>query len=556
MAPRGKKHNKSYISKKSMRNIEKSSKTSALIVHEFQANKSNSNQTILINSTEITKNTIDRSQDTWSILILLVLYTLQGIPMGLSGSIPLIMKEKGVSYAGLSLFSLVSLPFSMKLLWAPFVDSIYFPKFGRRKSWLVPIQLLTGIIMIFGSSWVELWLEGKTDVHGPDIIDFHPNVNSLTYFFLFLYLLMATQDIAVDGWAITMLSRDNVGYASICNSIGQSLGYFFANQGFIALSDKKWCKTFLSRSTELVDLPDFMHFWGWVFIITTIIVAFFKTEHAYNSSEVVDGFFDTCKQVFYIFKLQSIHKITIIMLTCRIAFGAVDAASTFKFQEYGMPKSDFAMISPLLLVIGLCLPALLGNIVSTRPMNVLLIAIPTKIASSLLIWLLVMNTKEAYANNKTPSIYFFTSLTLTLLLNEIAGNAMFISFMSFFAKISDPSIGGSYMTLLNTICNIGAKWPNVLCLWLIPKLTFSTCYKAVDGVASSIKLNIVCANPNNNDVCNQNEGICVMDFDGYSVETCACVLLGLLWLILFYKMTLQLQSLPHSEWLVVGMKSV
>ena len=58
----------------------------------------------------------------------------------------------------------------------------------------------------------------------------------LTGFFLFLYFLMATQDIVVDGWALTMLSRENVGYASICNSIGQSFGFFLANQGFIALS--------------------------------------------------------------------------------------------------------------------------------------------------------------------------------------------------------------------------------------------------------------------------------------------------------------------------------
>jgi PAT family acetyl-CoA transporter-like MFS transporter 1 len=30
--------------------------------------------------------------------------------------------------------------------------------------------------------------------------------------------------------------------------------------------------------------------------------------------------------------------------------------------------------------------------------------------------------------------------------------------MAFFAKISDPAIGGTYMTLLNTIANLGSKW--------------------------------------------------------------------------------------------------
>ena len=49
---------------------------------------------------------------------------------------------------------------------------------------------------------------------------------SLTCMFFFLNFLAATQDIAVDGWALTMLKRENVGYASTCNSVGQTAGYF------------------------------------------------------------------------------------------------------------------------------------------------------------------------------------------------------------------------------------------------------------------------------------------------------------------------------------------
>jgi PAT family acetyl-CoA transporter-like MFS transporter 1 len=57
--------------------------------------------------------------------------------MGLSGSVPVLMKERGSSYSSLSLFSMVSIPFSVKLLWAPIVDSVYIKKIGRRKTWLV-----------------------------------------------------------------------------------------------------------------------------------------------------------------------------------------------------------------------------------------------------------------------------------------------------------------------------------------------------------------------------------------------------------------------------------
>lgn len=49
-------------------------------------------------------------KDTRQIFLLLVLYTVQGIPMGLSGSIPFLLQGR-VSYKELGVFSLVSLPF-------------------------------------------------------------------------------------------------------------------------------------------------------------------------------------------------------------------------------------------------------------------------------------------------------------------------------------------------------------------------------------------------------------------------------------------------------------
>jgi hypothetical protein len=70
--------------------------------------------------------------DLGSIALLLVLYTLQGIPMGLSASVPFLLQER-VSYKQQALFSLVSLPFSFKLVWAPIVDSTSFLGLGRRK---------------------------------------------------------------------------------------------------------------------------------------------------------------------------------------------------------------------------------------------------------------------------------------------------------------------------------------------------------------------------------------------------------------------------------------
>lgn len=72
-----------------------------------------------------------------NIALLFFLYLLQGIPLGLTASIPLMLQNRHVSYKEQAEFSLVFWPFSLKLLWAPIVDSLYSSKMGRRKTWVI-----------------------------------------------------------------------------------------------------------------------------------------------------------------------------------------------------------------------------------------------------------------------------------------------------------------------------------------------------------------------------------------------------------------------------------
>lgn len=137
--------------------------------------------------------------DEKNIAILLFLYLLQGIPLGLMQAIPIILTNRGVSYKQQAQFSLVNWPFSLKLLWAPIVDCLFWPRIGRRKSWLVPVQYLIGILMLFLSGYVNDWL-GLSD-------DREPRMEFLAIAFFSLNFLAATQDIVVDGWALTMLKR-------------------------------------------------------------------------------------------------------------------------------------------------------------------------------------------------------------------------------------------------------------------------------------------------------------------------------------------------------------
>ncbi|CAM9338726.1 unnamed protein product, partial [Pylaiella littoralis] len=491
----------------------------------------------------------DWKQDLPSIVLLLILYTLQGIPMGLSGSIPFLLLEK-VSYSEQAIFSLVSLPFSLKLLWAPLVDSLYFPSFGRRKSWLVPAQLLCGGMMLWARSVMDDWIgeDGKK-----------PHVKTLTGYFLALYFIMATQDIAVDGWALTMLSRENVGFASTCNTIGQTLGFFISQVGFLALYDPDVCnKYFRSEPSDvgMVTLSTFLQFWGVVFLATTGFVCFFKPEVESGVNDKILGLVDTYKQLYKCVRLPSVQSLASVLLTCRMAFAVTDAATSLKLVEYGMPKEEIAMLSPILVTLGMIIPIAVGRITAgSRPLSVFLWGYPLRILVTVIylgVLPLSRSVKEAHMMpGEGGSAKFFGWLITAVVLHEVASNCMFVAQMSFFSRVSDPVIGGTYMTLLNTIANVGGKWPNSLSLYMLERLTFSRCMTEVGDVVESAS----CATGDGEEACLEADGSCVVWLDGYNVQAVGCTIIGIVWLGTFARSVLRMQDLPAQAWLVSSKSS-
>jgi len=70
-------------------------------------------------------------KDIWDFILLVILYFLQGIPLGLAlGSLPFLLKSK-MTYSDMAIFSITNYPYSMKLLWSPIVDSIFNNKFWK-----------------------------------------------------------------------------------------------------------------------------------------------------------------------------------------------------------------------------------------------------------------------------------------------------------------------------------------------------------------------------------------------------------------------------------------
>lgn len=116
--------------------------------------------------------------------LLTVLYFAQGLPYGFfSQAVPVILREEGYSLTQISVYGLLFAPWGLKFLWAPYVDA-----YGTRRRWLVSLQLSSAVVALVLAT-----------------LDLSGSLVWLLIGIAVINLLSATQDIATDGLAVSML---------------------------------------------------------------------------------------------------------------------------------------------------------------------------------------------------------------------------------------------------------------------------------------------------------------------------------------------------------------
>jgi PAT family beta-lactamase induction signal transducer AmpG len=153
--------------------------------------------------------------------ILSVFYLVQGLPFGFQAkALPVYLTTHGLTLTEVGFAGAVSLPWLLKPLWAPFVDRYANVRFGRRRSWIVPLQAALASTCL-GLAFVPS--------------------EALAWFFVLITLtnlFAATMDIAVDGLAVDMLEPAQLGWGNIAQVVGYKIGMLCG--GGILLWASQW----------------------------------------------------------------------------------------------------------------------------------------------------------------------------------------------------------------------------------------------------------------------------------------------------------------------------
>lgn len=300
----------------------------------------------------------------------------------------------------------------MKILWAPIIDSVYVKSWGRRKSWMVPSQFLIGAFMLFLAENVDEWL-GHGDLQRPRIF-------LLASVFFVLYFLTATQDVAVDGWALTMLR--NVSYAATCNQIGQTIGFSFSFAALIVFESKDFCNEFIfiePREQGLITFASFLRCCGIGFIVVTTLIAFFKREDPGVQEELEEhpdyGVKKAYPILWKILKKKPVLRLSLFVVSEKICIVACDAIAVLKLMDYGIPRDKIALIGFVKLPLMILIPVIFSKKITGKfPMDVFIKCFPYRMFTICAMTGFVFYTPQMIKNG-IPRSYYLVYLCLKLM---------------------------------------------------------------------------------------------------------------------------------------------
>lgn len=361
--------------------------------------------------------------------------------------------------------------------------------------------------------------------------------------------------------ALTLLRPTNLGLASSANTLGQTLGWLVGYALFTWLQSK-----------GLISLSQFLSICGGLFLVSTMVLTFFKRENKRSqiATEEPPGLVATYKVVWNILRHPLMLPTILLLMIYKVGFSTGEVVTSLKLVEAGVPRSTVAVLALPMVPVKVVLTVLLGRwVAGNRPLSLWLFAFLPRLLLCLILVLMVywastlsllpssVHLGEASAID-LPFTYE-ASLIGVYSLHMTTSYTMQIAIMAFFARVSDPMVGGTYMTFLNTINNLGTMWPRSAVLWLVDKISSIECRQQpslmANSTVSSEETILSCSTSEEAERCDLAGRRCITVRDGYYILGPVCAALGCLLLVWVWRTASQLQREPREAWRVTTSNS-
>ena len=497
--------------------------------------------------------------------LIIVLYTIQELFSynGIGKVIALILKEKNWPENDINLFNFSKYIIGVKILLGPIIDTFYNKSFGRRKSWIIPTAMATGVITIFLSYNFEDYL---VKFSGWEL----SGVYSLGLIF------NSACNVAINGFVLSVITRENIGLVGIAMTFGINLGRLLANGLATILRDPNFCNKYIrpylgltNKDYPFVTFSIILNYFGVVYVLGSAIFMFYSEKKVepqhYRSKNGIGekiNFLKNLKIILNILKRPVIFMYIILVASFSMGSFIVENAFEQKLVNLGYSESKIWNIEFVGYGVKLILPWLFHSKINcTVPLRLFNKCWFSLILLSFFSMVLIYCTRVIGGINQESDFYGQENLMNNLPDYWVYGIASFLilkiailvtawtCIMSFLSKISDPMVGATSLTVLIMIYNIRHLLLSPLYMKGIEYFTSYACFydsQIGDNNEDDSKLNL------NMTDCAIQKGHYSIKTDGYYIFGSICCISSMLMYISLRHRIHQIDNYTRKNWFYKG----
>jgi PAT family acetyl-CoA transporter-like MFS transporter 1 len=215
----------------------------------------------------------------------------------------------------------------------------------------------------------------------------------------------------------------------------------------------------------VLSLSGYLTFWGWVYLVVTVGMAFLKKEEKTKNR---DGIASVYKAMWKVLKLKrtyipqsiewfsgdirtdgntDVQSFVIVHLISKFGFQANDAVTNLKLLDKGFSQEDMALTVLIDFPFEIGLGYYAGKWCAYFPAMKLW---QWAFIGRLIAACLAQVTVYIFPRDGTVQTWYLLVVIAEHIFSTFTSTVMFVAVSAFHAKIADPEIGGTYMTLLAT----------------------------------------------------------------------------------------------------------
>ncbi len=367
-----------------------------------------------------------------------------GLPLLLtSATLGTWLADVGVNKTTIGLFALVGIPYSLKFLWASFLDTNIklrlLKKMGRRRIWILIFQILI---------CVNIFIMAHID---PII-----NTMQMAIFAITLAFFSASQDIAIDAWRIEINEEKELGLGAALYVTGYRIALLAAGAGALVIADiYSWKLSFIILSC--------------IYPLGIILVLSIKIEDKSSNVKVIEKSLkniieERVLKPFYDFIIKKNWILILVFIACFKWGDALLGVLSQPFMlEIGFSKSEIAAISKVYGLGATLIGLFVGGYFISKYGIILALWITAflQLFSNLVFILLASKGYDLYI------------LMLTISIENLSGGMGTAAFIAYLSSLCNVQFSAFQYALLSSFMSFSRTWLASPAGWIIDNLNWN-----------------------------------------------------------------------------------